>query len=57
MFEIQLTEDGRQELLKIADNLGVDSDKLLDLYKQVMTSNFEQDLYDIVSENPDFFEA
>ena len=57
MFTIQLTEGGREKIREVADKFDVDSDKLFELYLQVMTSNFEQDLWDIANENQDYFKG
>lgn len=56
MFQIKLSDEGAKKVREVADRYDVDSDKLFELYNQVMTSNFEQDLCDIANENEDYFE-
>ena len=50
-MEIKLNEDYIDTLNQVANKCDVDSDKLYTMYTQVMRSNFEQDLWDIATEN------
>lgn len=50
-MQIIIGEEERQEVLSVANRYGVDSDKLWEIYLEVMKSNFFEDLCDIVREN------
>lgn len=49
-----LDEAEQEFILKRAKDMGIDPDGLLDFYRDVMKSNFEQDIIDIINENYDF---
>ena len=51
-----LDESHLKRLKEIAKESGVDAGELKRLYDGILNSNFEQDLYDIIRENPDYFE-
>lgn len=48
---IILQPDEVDMLGKLAKQHDVEPSKLYDMYEQIMTSNFEQDLWDIINEN------
>lgn len=48
---IIIGEEERQEVLSVANRYDVDSDKLWEVYLEVMKSNFFEDLCDIAREN------
>lgn len=50
-MEIKFDEEHINIIRSVADRCNVDSDKLYEMYQQVMRSNFEQDLWDIATEN------
>lgn len=50
-MKIIIGEDERQEVLSVANRYDVDSDKLWEVYLEVMKSNFFEDLCDIAREN------
>lgn len=50
-MKIIIGEEERREVLSVANNHDVDSDKLWELYQEVMERNFFDDLCDIASEN------
>lgn len=50
-MQIVIGEEERQEVLSVADRYDVDSDKLWEVYLEVMKSNFFEDLCDIAREN------
>ena len=51
-----LDENHLNKLKEIAKSEGVDAGELKRLYDGMLNSNFEQDLHDIIRENPDYFE-
>lgn len=50
-MKIILNKWEEQEAAETAESYGIDKDKLLDCYRDVMRSNFHQDLCDIALEN------
>lgn len=50
-MQIIIGEEERQEVLSVANRYDVDSDKLWEVYLEVMKSNFFEDLCDIAREN------
>lgn len=50
-MKIIIGEEERQEVLSVASRYDVDSDKLWEVYLEVMKSNFFEDLCDIAREN------
>lgn len=50
-MQILIGEEERQEVLNVANRYDVDSDKLWEVYLEVMKSNFFEDLCDIAREN------
>ncbi len=50
-MQIIIGEEERQEVLRVANRYDVDSDKLWEVYLEVMKSNFFEDLCDIAMEN------
>lgn len=50
-MQIIIGEEERQEVLSVANRYEVDSDKLWEVYLEVMKSNFFEDLCDIAREN------
>lgn len=50
-MRIILDNEDKQELMGVADRCNVDSDKLWEVYQDVMRSNFFEDLCDIAREN------
>ena len=50
-MQIIIGEEERQEVLRVANRYDVDSDKLWEVYLEVMKSNFFEDLCDIAREN------
>lgn len=50
-MQITIGEEERQEVLSVANRYDVDSDKLWEVYLEVMKSNFFEDLCDIAREN------
>lgn len=50
-MQIIIGEEERQEVLNVANRYDVDSDKLWEVYLEVMKSNFFEDLCDIAREN------
>lgn len=50
-MQIIIGEEERQEVLNVANCYDVDSDKLWEVYLEIMKSNFFEDLCDIAREN------
>jgi len=50
-MNIVIGEEERQEILNVANRYDVDSDRLWEVYLEVMKSNFFEDLCDIAREN------
>ena len=50
-MKIILEKGDAQEISKVAEQFGVEEDKLFGLYQAIMKSNFYQDLWDIANEN------
>jgi len=50
-MQIIIGEEERQEVISVANRYDVDSDKLWEVYLEVMKSNFFEDLCDIAREN------
>lgn len=50
-MQIIIGEEERQEVLSVANRYDVDSDKLWEVYLEVMKSNLFEDLCDIAREN------
>lgn len=50
-MQIIIGEEERQEVLSVANRYDVDSDKLWEVYLEIMKSNFFEDLCDIAREN------
>lgn len=50
-MQIIIGEEERQEVLSVANRYDVDSDRLWEVYLEVMKSNFFEDLCDIAREN------
>lgn len=50
-MEIKLNKYYKEEIGKIAEQYGVMADLLEDTYKEIMISNFYQDVCDIAREN------
>lgn len=51
MRQVLFNKDCEATLTKVAEQFGVDTDKLFEIYLAVIKSNYEQDLWDIASEN------
>lgn len=56
-MQIIIGEEERQEVLNVANRYDVDSDKLWEVYLEVMKSNFFEDLCDIARENEDWIKG
>lgn len=50
-MRVLIEQEDAQELVRIARQYGVDSEKLWEAYQEVMKSNFYEDLCDIAREN------
>lgn len=51
---IQFNKDHEATLEQVANDYGVDKEKLWELYLEIMRSNYFQDLADIARENEDY---
>lgn len=54
---IQFNKDHEDMLEQVANNHGVDKEKLWELYLEIMRSNYFQDLADIARENEDYLKG
>lgn len=48
---VQYQKEEEDILNRVAKQYGIEPEKLWEMYLQVMNSNYEQDLWDIASEN------
>lgn len=56
-MEIKLNEHYKEEIKNVAKQYGVDPDLLEETYKEIMKSNFYQDVCDIARENEEVLQA
>lgn len=54
---IQFNKDHENILEQVANDYGIDKEKLWDLYLEIMRSNYFQDLADIARENEDYLKG
>ena len=56
-MDIKLNENHRATIAEIANEYGVDSEKLEGLYYEIMYNNFYDDVADIARENREYLNA
>lgn len=50
-MKIILNEDEALTLNRVAEREGVEAEKVYEIYEQIMSCNFEQDIWDVINQN------